>query len=125
IEPPGFWLSILRNRRHLPAPMRVTSTNGVLPIKSSTCCAGTKRSPGAKSMDGCRRRTSGAEKCCGQGRMKPPRKFNPDQQGAGMQNPCRVVENARVPYGPARRMPRMRFQEQNSYHEDTFVLRTK
>src|SRR5437899_356389 len=32
IEPPGFWFSSLRNRRHGPASRRFTSTSGLLPL---------------------------------------------------------------------------------------------
>jgi asparagine synthetase B (glutamine-hydrolysing) len=35
IEPPGFWFSSLRNRRQRPVSILVTSTIGVLPIRSS------------------------------------------------------------------------------------------
>jgi hypothetical protein len=35
IEPPGFWDSSFSNSRHLPVSIFVTSTIGVLPIRSS------------------------------------------------------------------------------------------
>ena len=35
IDPPGFWDSSLSSRRHLPVSIFVTSTIGVLPIRSS------------------------------------------------------------------------------------------
>src|SRR5690606_35713741 len=36
IDPPGFWLSNFRNSRHGPVSIFVTSTIGVLPIRSSS-----------------------------------------------------------------------------------------
>ena len=36
IEPPGFWLSSLTNRRQRPVSRRVNSTRGVLPIRPKT-----------------------------------------------------------------------------------------
>lgn len=36
IDPPGFWLSILTKRRHLPVSNLFSSTTGVSPIRSST-----------------------------------------------------------------------------------------
>ena len=35
IEPPGFWDSSFSSRRHFPVSIFVTSTIGVLPIRSS------------------------------------------------------------------------------------------
>src|SRR5690606_1349720 len=50
MEPPGFWLSSFRNRRHGPVSIRVTSTIGVLPIRSSRDFAGRLRT-GASVID--------------------------------------------------------------------------
>src|SRR5690606_11572171 len=50
IEPPGFWLSSFRNRRQGPVSIRVTSTIGVLPIRSSSEPTGRVRT-GASDID--------------------------------------------------------------------------
>src|ERR1700679_2981667 len=43
IEPPGFWLSSLTNRRHGPVSNLLSSTIGVLPIRSSADLTGERR----------------------------------------------------------------------------------
>src|SRR5690606_20534792 len=63
IDPPGFWLSSLRNRRHGPVSILVTSTIGVLPIRSSSEPVGPVRTgAAARDMQGLRwfRRKLGA-----------------------------------------------------------------
>ena len=42
IEPPGFWFSSLTNSRHGPVSNRVSSTIGVLPIRSSADLTGAR-----------------------------------------------------------------------------------
>ena len=55
IEPPGFWFSSLRNRRHGPVSSRVTSSIGVRPISSRD-----ERTAGG-SMDSVGRRSIGQD----------------------------------------------------------------